>query len=694
VLGAGVRRRNDRRSGRGPRTFAPVVVVFSLLIALGLAVGSPLSLGLVASAAAQTDETEADPTGSGADSPSPSPEAFDDGDRSIQIVEIDQSGYPRVELVVAVPPAFAGELSAGSFGLTESGRVMGTEVEKLREILEVVIVVDTSGSMSGAPIDRAKEAALDFVDSLDGDVAVAVVGFGDTASVEAVMSFDRDETRSAISGLSASGETSLYDGLVLSTGQFGDTARRFVVLLSDGNDTASSNTLGEATTALVDAGPKLYAITLASPEVEFAALEQLTAEVDGELVEASDEAQLSDVYSAVASRLTNLYRIRYQSRVEGEAPVVISVDVDGDLAVASEMLALGDEPLASPSGSANPDGETTTSHPQAGPPREAVVGDAGPMGSELALYIGAGTLFLVVAAALYFLMAREPSGPSAIQRLNLSAAMPRRSGLASVADRATAVADRILEKGSKRSALDSALERGGVEMRPGEFVAAAAGASLGMSALGLVLGGPLFGLGALAVALVGSRLVLSFKASRRQKRFADQLGDTLMMISGSMRAGHGIMESIDTVASQAESPTREEFSRAVTESRIGRDMIASLYDIADRTGSEDFIWVVRAISINRELGGDLAEILDNVGETIRDRNRLRDQVRALSAEGKVSAMILFSLPIFVAGWVKMSNPDYISAMTQETAGKAMLGLAVFEMVMGGIWLKKLVKVDF
>ena len=167
-----------------------------------------------------------------------------------------------------------------------------------------------------------------------------------------------------------------------------------------------------------------------------------------------------------------------------------------------------------------------------------------------------------------------------------------------------------------------------------------------------------------------------------------------MMIAGSMRAGHGIVESIDTVASQAPSPTGDEFSRAVAEARIGRDMIDSLYDIADRTGSEDFIWVVRAISINRELGGDLAEILDNVGETIRDRNRLRDQVRALSAEGKVSAMILFALPIVVGGWVRMSNPEYLDAMTSQPAGKGLVGFAFFALITGGLWLKKLVKVDF
>ena len=238
------------------------------------------------------------------------------------------------------------------------------------------------------------------------------------------------------------------------------------------------------------------------------------------------------------------------------------------------------------------------------------------------------------------------------------------------------------------------LEKAGVDMRPAEYILASFFGSLGLGFFVFVLKGPLVGAGAILLGLIFSRLFVNFKAGRRQKKFGDQLGGTLMMIAGSMRAGHGIVEAIDTVASQAEAPTGEEFSRATAEARIGRDMVESLYDIASRTESEDFIWVVRAISINRELGGDLAEILDNVGETIRDRNRLRDQVRALSAEGKVSAMILFSLPVLVAGWVRLSNPEYMRSMTDETAGKFMAAGAAMLLITGGIWLKKLVKVDF
>ncbi len=233
-----------------------------------------------------------------------------------------------------------------------------------------------------------------------------------------------------------------------------------------------------------------------------------------------------------------------------------------------------------------------------------------------------------------------------------------------------------------------------MEMRPGEYVMAAAGGAMGLAAFGFVMFGAIGGGVFFLFGVFGGRAYVNIRASRRKKLFGNQLGDTLIMIAGSIRAGHGVVEAIDTVASQADAPTGEEFTRAVAEARIGRDMVESLYDIAARTESEDFVWVVRAISINRELGGDLAEILDNVGDTIRDRNRLRDQVKALSAEGKVSAIILFALPVLVGGWVRTSNPEYLASMTDETAGKGVLGFAVFALVVGGLWLKKLVKVEF
>ncbi|MFN3216903.1 MAG: type II secretion system F family protein [Acidimicrobiales bacterium] len=619
--------------------------------------------------------------------------AVDDGDRTIQILESDVSAFPEVRLVAAVPPALAGELSRDSFGLTENGSLRFVDVAKLRDTIEVVVVIDTSGSMAGAPIDAATAAAADFVAALDPETRVAVIGFG--AVVETAAGFDatRRETNNAIAGLEAGGETALYDALVAASQAFGPgDSRRFVVVLSDGTDTASTATLREAAGALDTSGASLYAITLESEEADFRDIRDLAGRVDGQVVAASDSQSLTGVYAAIASRLTNQYRITYESRSTGTASVVLSVEAGGVLATAADQVDLGVEAPSTSDGQAVAPPVITIAEPTV-----VVAPDTGFLQSSAALYLGGGVLFLAVGAALFIAMSVEPKGPSALERLNMtrqSAGATRRSGLSSIADRASSVAERVLDKQSSRGALDAKLEKAGMDMRPGEFIVASMGGALGFAALGFVMMGPLQGLIGLLVGGLGGRMILNRKLSKRQRQFAEQLGDTLMMIAGSLRAGHGIAEALDTVASQSASPTAEEFGRAVSESRIGRDMVESLYDIAERTGSEDFIWVVRAISINRELGGDLAEILDNVGETIRDRNRLRDQVRALSAEGKVSAMILFAMPVLVAIWVQISNPEYMASMTDQTAGKFVVGFAVMLLLVGGAWLKKLVNVEF
>lgn len=615
--------------------------------------------------------------------------AVDDGDRSIQIYEIDNSEYPFVTAVVSVPPALAGDLRSDSFGVTEDDELRTAVATKLREVLEVVVVVDTSGSMSGAPLAAAKAAATEFVEQMEADTRVAVVGFGANAETVAGFDADREEALASIDGLQAGGETALYDALDQAAGLFADLeARRFVVVLSDGNDTASTVQREEASDAITGKGINFYAITLTSEDADFTGLAAITNEANGQLLEASDE-DLSQVYSGVASRLTNLYEVRFKSDNDGVVKLVISVDTGGVLARVSdefELSAAIDRTVV--------EGEVT--NPTISGELASAGGDAptGFLASSNALYLGAGILFLVIAGGLFAVFSRAPSGPSAFERLNIGSSAKRNTSITNITDRASAMADRMIDKGEKRGALDTVLEQAGIEMRPGEYLVTVVFMAFGAGAVGFALFGALFGLAFFGIGLAGGRVYVSMKAGKRRKAFANQLGDTLMMIAGSMRAGHGIVEAIDTVASQAPAPTGEEFSRAVAEARIGRDLVDSLYDIADRTGSEDFVWVVRAISINRELGGDLAEILDNVGETIRDRNRLRDQVRALSAEGKVSAIILFALPIGVSAFVKVSNPQYLDAMTSQTMGKVMVGGAVLQLTIGGLWLKKLVKVDF
>lgn len=688
--------RSDRAPQRIERRSPAAALLLVLLVVLGLP-----------GAAFAQDPPDTEPVpdeGGGAAEAEPGTDGqvvgtiVDDGDRAIQIVAVDDTEFPVVDVLVSVPRALAGdELTTDSFALTENGTRRQATVGRLRDRLEVVVAIDTSGSMSGAPLAAAKVAAKEFVSDLDPSTNVAVVGFGASAYSVAPFDSSRAEVAAAIDGLVADGETALYDGLELATEQFPEPdARRFIVVLSDGKDTTSQASLGDASAAIIGREANLYAVTLQSDDADFTGLQSLATEVNGQVVSASNVDSLQETFASIASRLSNQYLLSYRSGGQRQADLSITV-ASGDVIALARASVDFDSGLTTVDGKGDPDGAPAPVVDTSDPVISVVPASDSLLQSSDALYLGAGAIFLGVLLALFLVFSSEPKTTSAFERLNFrpnKGATPR-SGLASIADRATGFADRMLEKQERRGALDAALERSGLELRPGEFIMAVAAASVGLGVAAFVyFGAPIFGLVGLLTGPVFGKLFLNFKAGKRKKAFAGQLGDTLILMAGSLRAGHGVVEAIDTVAAQAEAPTGEEFTRAVTEARIGRDMIDSLYDIAERTESEDFIWVVRAISINRELGGDLAEILDNVGATIRDRNRLRDQVKALSAEGKVSAFILLALPILVAIWVRISNPEYMNSMTDQTAGKVAFGFACFALLSGALWLKKLVKVEF
>src|SRR5207245_5145647 len=179
--------------------------------------------------------------------------------------------------------------------------------------------------------------------------------------------------------------------------------------------------------------------------------------------------------------------------------------------------------------------------------------------------------------------------------------------------------------------LDLALERAGVPLRPGEFALVVVGVVASAWFVGTVLLGPLLGIGFAVGAAFLARTFLRFKVSRRRRHFEEQLGDTLQLLSGSLRAGYGLAQALDAVARNAESPTAEEFGRLIMETRVGRSLPDALAALAGRVTSQDFDWVVEAITINREIGGDLTELLDRAATTIRERDQVRRQIKSLSA---------------------------------------------------------------
>jgi len=238
------------------------------------------------------------------------------------------------------------------------------------------------------------------------------------------------------------------------------------------------------------------------------------------------------------------------------------------------------------------------------------------------------------------------------------------------------------------------LELAGVKMRPGRYVVLIIGVGIGVGALVGLAPGPFVGFLAMLASGLVARLLRKVRTSRRRKAFADQLDDSLQLLASSLRAGHSLLRALDAVSREAEEPTAPEFARVVNQTRLGRDLGFALDDTATRMGSDDFLWVAQAIAIHRTVGGNLAEVLDTVGNTIRERNQIRRQVKALSAEGRLSAYVLMALPFGITGFLAVSNPSYIGAFTRSALGYALIAVALVMLVVGALWLRKVVTFKF
>ena len=242
--------------------------------------------------------------------------------------------------------------------------------------------------------------------------------------------------------------------------------------------------------------------------------------------------------------------------------------------------------------------------------------------------------------------------------------------------------------------IETALDQANLPLRPGEAIAGIFGLAVIAGLLVTVFQqSPIWG-GIAAVVVLGVSVVLvQGVASRHKVKFENQLPDTLNLLSTSLRSGYSLLQAVEAVAAEAPEPTAREFGRAMNETRLGRSPVAALKQVADRMESLDFDWAVLAISIQREVGGNLAEVLQTAAETMLQRNRLRREMKALTAEGRVSAIVLGSLPFFLFAFLFFTRRDYLQPMLESTMGLVALGVAFLGLLIGIFWLSRIVKVD-
>jgi tight adherence protein B len=174
---------------------------------------------------------------------------------------------------------------------------------------------------------------------------------------------------------------------------------------------------------------------------------------------------------------------------------------------------------------------------------------------------------------------------------------------------------------------------------------------------------------------------------------SEQLADVLAILASSLRAGHSFLQALDHVANEIKDPSATEFHRVVSEIRLGRPVDDAMIEMAERVGSEDMRWAVMAVNIQRQVGGNLAEVLDIVANTVRERAYVHRQVRVLSAEGRLSIMILAGLPFGVFFYLMLVSPEYVSVLFTTMFGRILLAVGGCLMAVGIFVMTRIVRID-
>lgn len=187
-------------------------------------------------------------------------------------------------------------------------------------------------------------------------------------------------------------------------------------------------------------------------------------------------------------------------------------------------------------------------------------------------------------------------------------------------------------------------------------------------------------------------LLMNIKTGKRIKLFNRQLGDALILIANSLRTGYSFMQALDMVAKEMKPPISSEFARTVKEMNLGTTTESALGNMAKRINSEDLDLVLTAVLIQRQVGGNLSEVLDNIARTIRERVRIRGEIKTLTAQGRLSGFVVGLLPVIMGCIIYVLNPEYVKVLFTHPIGRLMLGAAAVSQVIGIILIRRIVDI--
>ncbi len=254
---------------------------------------------------------------------------------------------------------------------------------------------------------------------------------------------------------------------------------------------------------------------------------------------------------------------------------------------------------------------------------------------------------------------------------------------------------RYVESPRWNLSLELRMMRAGLPLRSGEFIVLCLGSATLIGGAFLLFGGGLivWGIVGMLLGLITPFVLTQLKTAKRLKAFNNQLGDALVLIANSLRTGYSFLQAADMVAQEMRPPISTEFARTVKEMNLGVTMEDALGNLTRRVNSDDLELVLTAVLIQRQVGGNLAEILDNIARTIRERVRIRGEIRTLTAQGRISGIIVSLLPIGLGLVIFLLNPEYVKVLFTHPLGKIMLGAAFMGQLIGIIVIRRIVDIE-
>jgi tight adherence protein B len=596
----------------------------------------------------------------------------------LRLTSVGEPHFPQRAFILSLPAGQAVESTrvavrengAPVAALTVSSATAGPQ-------FGVVLAIDASNSMRGTPIADAMEAARVFARERDKSQPLGVVTFNSAAETALPLTTDSDAIDAALASPPAlRRHTHVYDGVQAATSMLADFGARAgtVVVLSDGSDTGSAIGLAEATRTARKKGVRVFTVGLRSTAFEGDALARLASGGGGRYSEATDASELAGIYSDLAGELSRQHLIQYRSlqRPKRRVEVVASVEGLGQATATYRSPALSGI---------------------AAEPYDANDFWSSPLALVLVSLACGG-----LAALAFLAFMAQPHRRRLRERLAmfLSSAedakpAPKRQGRP--AGRALHATEQRLSKLEWWPAFRQELDVAQIKLDPTRVVVLTVAATLFLawllaSASGSVLvGAPILVAGPVAV-----RQGVRFQAERQRRLFAEQLADNLGVIASAQRAGHSFLGALTVSIEEAPEPTKTEFERALADERLGLPVEDALGIVAKRMNSRDLEQVILVARLQRETGGNTAEVLDRVADTVRERGELRRLIRSLTAQGRMSRWIITALPITLLLIISAINPQYMEPLFTTTMGNVAVAGAALLLTLGSLSIKRIVSI--